>query len=258
LFFHPDTGKRIEGGEICENKTIEMKVPILDESSENYELKSALTSQGINIYDINDPYYKDICYDFDNPYNRDMALKDRIKETYMDIELCDDGCVNTGIDLTNNVATCDCTFNEVTNNDIIHENAALEYLVGEIFELVNSSNILVLKCYKYLLKYFTRSMGGILIIILLVLCLIFTFIFFTYELTKMKRYIFTLTENYTSFLANYSNIFKLFPPKKESLANKIMKDNANKRSKNKKSSTSRTINPNYQSRVKMSHKEVKL
>ena len=219
LFFHPDTGTRLEDGEICENKTIEMKVPILDESRENYELKAALTSQGINIYDINDPYYKDICYDFDNPKNRDVALKDRIKETYVDIELCDDGCVNTGIDLTNNVATCDYTFNEVTNNDIIHENAALEYLVGEIFDLVNSNNILVLKCYKYLLKYFTKSIGGIIIVILLVLRLIFTGIFFTFELTKMKRYIFALTEKYTSFLANYSNIFKLFPPKRESLAN---------------------------------------
>ena len=256
LFFHPDTGTRLEVGEICENKTIEMKVPILDESSENYELKAALTSQGINIYDINDPYYKDICYDFDNPKNRDMALKDRIKETYVDVELCDDGCVNTGIDLTNNVATCDCTFNEVTNNDIIHENAALEYLVGEIFDLVNSSNILVLKCYKYLLKYFTRSIGGIIIVVVLALCLIFTGIFFSFELTKMKRYIFTLTEKYTSFLANYSNIFKFFPPKRESLANKIKKDKDNKRSKNKNSSTSRTINPNSQSRSMQNSKDI--
>ena len=87
-----------------------------------------------------------------------MALKDRIKETYVNVTLCDDGCVNTGIDVKSNVATCDCKFNEITNNDLIHENAALEYLVGEIFDLVNSSNILVLKCYKYLLKYFTRSM----------------------------------------------------------------------------------------------------
>ena len=30
----------------------------------------------------------------------------------------------------------------------------------------------------------------------------------------MIRYIYTLTEKYTSFLANYSNIQKLFPPRK--------------------------------------------
>jgi len=80
-----------------------------------------------------------------------MALKDRIKETYVDVELCDDGCINTGIDIKNNVATCDCKFNDVTNNDIIKDNAALDYLVGELFDIINSSNILVLKCYKNLI-----------------------------------------------------------------------------------------------------------
>ena len=223
LFYHPISGKKLDTNDICQNKNIVMKeniLSLLDEKSEKYELQKALTEQGINIFDINDPYYKDICYDFENPKDRDMALKDRIKETYVNVTLCNDGCVNTGIDVKNNAATCDCKFNEITNNDIIHENAALEYLVGEFFDIVNSSNILVLKCYKNLLKYFTRSIGGILIISLLILCLIFSGIFFIYELNKMKRYIFSLTEKYVSFLTNYSNIIKLFPPKRKSMINK--------------------------------------
>ena len=65
-------------------------------------------------------------FDFENPKNRDMALKDRIKETYVNVTLCDDGCINTGIDIKNNVASCDCKFNDITNNEIIHENAASE------------------------------------------------------------------------------------------------------------------------------------
>ena len=79
-------------------------------------------------------------FDFENPKKRDIALKDRIKETYVNVTLCDDGCVNTGIDLKNNVATCDCKFNDITNNEIIHDNAALNYLIdvttafGEILE----------------------------------------------------------------------------------------------------------------------------
>ena len=80
---------------------------LLDEKSENYDLQVSLTKQGINIFDLNDPYYKDICYDFENPKKRDIALKDRIKETYINVTLCDDGCTNTGIDVKNNEATCD-------------------------------------------------------------------------------------------------------------------------------------------------------
>ena len=177
LFFHPESGIKLEVGDICKNKTIQVKenlLSMLDEKSEKYELQTALTKQGINIFDINDPYYKDICYDFDNPKKRDMALKDRVKETYANVSLCDDGCVNTGIDLINNVAECDCKFNDVTNNDLIHDNAALEYLVGEVFDIIHSSNILVMKCYKYILIYFTRSIGGIIIISLIALCFVFT------------------------------------------------------------------------------------
>ena len=191
LFFHPITGIKLEAGEICKNDSIQIKenlLSMLDETKENYELQTYLTQQGINIFDINDPYYKDICYDFDNPKKRDMSLKDRIKETYINVTLCDDGCINTGIDLENNIATCDCKFNDITNNDLIHENAALEYVVGEIFELINSSNIMVLKCYKYILKYFIRLKGGIIIISLFILSLIFAIIFFTSELIKLKRY----------------------------------------------------------------------
>ena len=234
LFFHPKTGLKLEIGDLCKNDTIEIKenlLSMLDEKSENYELQTALTKQGINIFDINDPYYKDICYDFENPKNRDMALKDRIKETYVNVTLCDDGCINTGIDVKNNVATCNCKFNDVTNSELIHENAALEYLVGEFFDLINSSNILVLKCYKNLIKYFTRSIGGIMVLIIIILNIFFSLIFFCYELTKMKRYIFTLTEKFTYFLYNYPTLVKFFPPKKKDKNNK--KETKNKKHENK-------------------------
>ena len=252
LFFHPASGIKLETGEICQNKSIKVNeniLTMLDEKSDNYELQKSLTDQGINIFDINDPYYKDLCYDFDNPKKRDMALKDRIKETYVDVTLCDDGCINTGIDVVNKIATCDCKFNSVTNNDFIHENAAIEYLVGEFFDIINSSNILVVKCYKYLLKYFTRSKGGIIITTLLILCIIFTVVFFSFEFNKMRRYIFSLTEKYTSFLANYSNVLKLFPPKRMSVKNKTIKEqnkeiNKNNIHRQKKQHTARTIIPN--------------
>ena len=256
LFFDPETGRKLDAGEICKNETIEVKenlLNMLDTKNENYDLQVSLTKQGINIFDINDPYYKDICYDFENPKKRDIALKDRIQETFVNVTLCDDGCVNTGIDVTNNEATCNCKFNDVTNNDLIHENAALEYLVGEVFDFINSSNIMVLKCYKYIFKHFKRSYGAILVLSLFGLSTIFALIFYLIELTKMKRYIFTLTEKFSAFLLEYPNLAKFFPPKKRNIKNneeKVIKfpnqnDDEEKLKnlhKNNKSSTRRTIN----------------
>jgi hypothetical protein len=131
-----------------------------------------------------------------------MALKDRIKETYVDADLCDDGCVNTGIDISNNEATCNCKFKEVTNNELIHENAALEYLVGELFDFISSSNIMVLKCYKYLFKHLGMSKGGMIILLLFILNIIFTLLFFFYELTKMKRFFFNSVSKFGKFFSS--------------------------------------------------------
>ena len=76
----------------------------------------------------------------------------------------------------------------------------------------------------------------------------------------MKRYIFKLTEKYTSFLSKYGHILKLFPPRK-SLKNKSLKEPSSKFQKNndiktfnnkKKKSSIRTINQNSQSFKKSS------
>ena len=236
LFFSPESGLKLEVGRFFKDDTIEVKENLLfmlDENNKNYELQTALTKQGINIFDINDPYFKDICYDFDNPKNKDIALKDRVKETYANVELCDNNCVNTGIDIKNNIATCDCKFSEVINNNIIYENAALEYLVGELFDVINSSNILVLKCYKNILKYFTRSIGGMIVSILLILNICFTLIYCFYELTKMKRYIYDLNEKFISFIINYPHLAKFFPPKRKHKKNKT-NDKINKNNLNDK------------------------
>ena len=266
LFFHPETGMKLDIGNICENDTIEIKenlLSILDENKENYNLQVSLTKQGINIFDLSDPFYKDICYDFENPKNRDMALKDRIKETYVDADLCDDGCVNTGIDISNNEATCNCKFKEVTNNELIHENAALEYLVGELFDFISSSNIMVLKCYKYLFKHFGRSKGGVIILLLFILNIIFTILFFFYELTKLKRYIFILTENFTSFLTQYPNLANFFPPKRTDIKNKKSKilnfaneDNKKNKFQRNKSKSIKTLNPISNSKQQLNSKDL--
>ena len=266
LFFHPETGMKLDIGNICENDTIEIKenlLSILDENKDNYNLQVSLTKQGINIFDLSDPFYKDICYDFENPKNRDMALKDRIKETYVDADLCDDGCVNTGIDISNNEATCNCKFKEVTNNELIHENAALEYLVGELFDFISSSNIMVLKCYKYLFKHLGRSKGGMIILVLFILNIIFTLLFFFYELTKMKRYIFLLTENFTSFLTQYPNLANFFPPKRTDIKNKKSKilnfaneDNKKNKFQKNKSKSIKTLNPISNSKQQLNSKDL--
>ena len=169
-FFHPISGELLEMEDSCQNESIIMKenlTSLLNANNTNFNLQMSLADQGINIFDLNDPFYKDICYDFDNPNKRDIALRDRVKEVYPNAILCEEGCRNQGINLGDTTATCDCTFRDITHNKIVKENAILDNLVGEVFDFIDDSNILVVKCYKYIIKYFTRSYGGIITVIVI-------------------------------------------------------------------------------------------
>ena len=227
-FYHPIYGYKLNAEEICKNETIVVKENLtailseLSESSEYFELQTFLTDQGINIFDLNDPFYTDICYDFDNPSKRDIPLSDRIATVYPDVSLCDEGCQIDGIDLENMTASCNCKFNDIANSNIIKDNALLESAVGEIFDIISSSNILVMKCYNYIFKHFTNSIGGMMSTMALAIQIICTTIYFSVGVNSIKTYIYNIFEKFLSFIGKTD--FDLYAPPKKNIKNKTLKD----------------------------------
>ena len=105
------------------------------------------------------------------------------------------------------------------NAAVIKDNALLDGVLGQALDLINSSNIMVLICYKYIFKYFYRSIGGYITITIIIFIIISVLIYFLVGLPKLKVYILSLTEKYLSFLKK-KNINKGdFPPRKRSLKN---------------------------------------
>ena len=117
-------------------------------------------------------------------------------------------------------ATCHCKFNDITNNNAIKDNALLDSAFGEVLDLVNPSNILVLKCIKNIFKYFNRSIGCWISIGLIVGHIGLTLPFSLIELAKIKSHIISSTKNYISFLSQ--------PKTKHSPPKKIIKNNKSK------------------------------
>ena len=217
-FFHPKTGEKLEAETICKDETIiveENLLTFLSENDTNYELMLFLTKQNINIFNISDEFYKDICFEYESPINKDIPLQDRIATFYPNVTLCDNGCTNSGINLEDMTAKCNCKFNDITNNDLIKENVLLSSIVGEVVDIINDSNIAVLKCYKYFLKYFPKRYGGYITLVLMVAHIILTIIFFAYELDNIRKYIFNLTESYISYISPPVNTIKNAPPPKK-------------------------------------------
>ena len=177
-------------------------------------MKTFLTDQGINIFDLDDPFYTDLCYDFDNPNDRDIPLSKRIETVYPDVSLCDEGCQMNGIDLATMTASCDCKFNDIANSNLIQENAALESVVGEALDIINASNILVLKCYKYIFKRFKESIGGMISIAAIAGHLTSVALYFLIGRNKIKTYIYNIYEHFLSFVEKLGRNIKDFPPKR--------------------------------------------
>ena len=203
-FFHPVSGEKLDAETICKNESIivqENLNALLNENSTYYDVQTSLTDQGINIFDPNDPFYTDICFDFDNPLDKDIHLNDRIKDIFPNATLCDDGCQYERINLEDMTALCNCKFNDITNNALLKDNEILDSLMGDVFDMINNSNILVLKCFKYIFKHFTRSLGGWISLFLILAQIAMVLLYFLMELGKMQVKILSLTKNYIQYIS---------------------------------------------------------
>ena len=244
-FFDPNTGKRLDGENICkeEHIIIEEDLSSFIKKDKNYELMICLTKQGINVFDSSDNFYTNICYDYDSPVNKDITLKDRLLTFFPNITLCDPGCENNGVHLDTMTSICKCKFIDIINSRYIKDNIIFSKVGEEIYDFISSTNLEVLKCYKYIFKHFFELFGGYIVIILLIIHIILSILYFIFNSAKIKKYIYSLTENYIEYLLDKKN------KKKEN------KENNNDKKENKDERENKENKENKEKRSKKENKE---
>ena len=196
-----------------------------------------LTNQGIGVFNISDRFYNDLCYFFESPNGRDVPLKDRISVFFPNITLCDKDCQNVGVDLKTLKAKCECSFNDLMSSNLL-VNSLYDQYIGDIVDIIDSLNIAVLKCIKYIFvrKNFIKCYGAYILISLFfgqITCIIK----FAYnELTKIQKYFSSLINSYSNSIKNNEindiiniNKNKLkninFPPKRKKKNKSKIKNN---------------------------------
>ena len=197
--YNPKNGIKLDAATICKDEEIvveENVLDILEESGVDYESIVFLTDQKIDVFDSSSAFYTDLCYEFDSPTDRDITLEDRLETFYPNVSLCDSGCQSKGVNLTTMKAICSCTFNDISKAGIVSD---IEYL-NEIFEIISSSNIMVLKCMKYMFKRFSSSVGGYLMIFCIIIVAICGLVFYFRDLENLKKYIINKTTAYINYL----------------------------------------------------------
>ena len=219
-FYHPETGNKIDADTICKDEEVEIKESVLNQlNNSDIDLNSILflANQDINIFNLSDSFYTDICYPFESPNGKDVPLKDRIKSFYPNITLCDSGCTCKGVNLTTMESICTCKFNDIMSNELIEGNALIQNALGGITDLVNSSNILVLKCYKNVFKgeNIKKGIGGYFVLTIIFFQILFSLLFLINDMPKIRKFLYNLTEQFMNYLSkNKQNENIKNPPKK--------------------------------------------
>ena len=213
LLFNPKNGEKISANEICKNETIIMKENVLTIPGVDPFLVKFFADQNINIFNITDKFYTDICKDYKSPNDKDIPLKLRLQLFFPNISLCDKGCISKGVDIKAMESICYCPFTDISHNSFISNAFEYSETLGEVYSFISNSNFDVLFCIKQVFqyKYFKRCIGGIIIMILFLFQIICVLTYTFKSRNKLKIYIYNLSNSYIKSLKSQIN---KEPPKK--------------------------------------------
>jgi len=119
---------------------IEKEIKFKKKLENNNELAYDLIQKGINIFDINDPFFNDMCYSYQDENGNDVILKNRKEDYYQNILVCINGCQYMGINTTNSTnykIICKCKISSliIKNSSNIYDNS-----LNNLTEITNYDN----------------------------------------------------------------------------------------------------------------------
>lgn len=103
----------------CENTNISISYPLHDTEELNISNGLFYSKQLIDIYNPEDKFFNDMCYDYSED-GKDILINDRRQYIYNNITICGEGCEYLGINYTSKKVNCNCNClfskNKITTN----------------------------------------------------------------------------------------------------------------------------------------------
>ena len=177
--YHPITKEKLNLS-ICASDTISLYIPVtLDDNT--IKLYENLKSAGYDLFNINDPFYNDICSPYDSENGTDVLLSDRKNDYYNnnnDNTTCQSNCKYSSFDSKYLFLKCEC---KVVVDDINVEDfdKFSQKIYENFYDILVNSNYKTMKCYNLVfnLKYFKKNIGSIIILIFFGIYLILLIIY---------------------------------------------------------------------------------
>ena len=228
-----DENKKILDLSLCDDINTNIYYTIKNDSNLNIASISDFKQLGIDILNLKDQFFNDLCYSYSDS-NNDMILEDRIKYLYQNYSLCEEGCSYNNIDIDNMNIVCNCK--------IQGDNESYVNITPLVFEDAKDvsffdSNIGVAKCYKLVFSMNNKfkNIGFIFFSILVVLYIICIIFYFIKGINPIIEYLYNEMVKKGYLKSNDPKFFEEKTEKKNKGSKKTGKSNPNKINKIKRS-----------------------
>ena len=144
---------------------------------------------GYDLFDINSPFYQDICTPYKSSDGTDVPLTDRMNSYYNNDETsCQSNCKFSDYLMESQYLKCDCdiTNTEINTQDTNKFNAKSIY--QSFFSVLKYSNYKVLKfgILAFSIYSITKNIGSIITMVYFFIYLIFLIIYFLKGISQIK------------------------------------------------------------------------
>ena len=216
----------------CKNVSITVHYGIKEGVNLDKERISSFNNSGVDIFNIKDPFFNNICNAYSES-NNDVILEDRRKYIYQQYSLCDQECSRNNIDLEKMIISCNCSVKENINTEIIQPK------FEEKESSMLDSNIGVAKCYNLVFSFENKlkNIGFWIFLVLIIINIIFLILYFIKGIKSVLEYVFNEMIQY-GYLSKSDKMF--FEDKNSTKDNNISEKEMKKEASKKKIKKSRS------------------
>jgi hypothetical protein len=177
-----DENKTILDLSVCDNTKIDIYYQI-NTSMINKTKVTYYSELGIDIFNIKDNFFNDICYPYSES-NSDMILKDRISDIYQNYSICENNCEYNKINFIDNIVNCKCDIK--TKVESKREPPKLDTVVVDSFK---DTNLGVILCYQLVFDFKNKlnNVGFIIFSCLLLIHIPLIIHYFIFNIIFIKK-----------------------------------------------------------------------
>ena len=185
--YHPITKQKLNLS-ICDKQSVNIYIPIeIDEKL--IELYNDLQKSGYDLFNIDDPFYNDICCPFKSENSTDVLLTDRKNDYYNNnYTTCQSNCQYSSFDSRYKFLKCECKV-IVDDIDIYDFDKFSKKIYKNFHYILKNSNYKTMKCYKLVFnaKYLKKNIGSFIIILFFIGFLSLLIIYLIKGITPLRE-----------------------------------------------------------------------